>query len=54
MLTSVLSNFTAFNPVVFAMILATAALVFSRRPAPVIAREGSGRKETHPVVRRPH
>lgn len=54
MLTSVLSNFTAFNPVVFAMILASAALVFSRRPAPAVARESTGRKEFRPVTRRPH
>ncbi len=52
MLSTILSNFSSFNPMVFSIVLAAGAMFFFRRPATVVvAREATRRAPTVRVRR---
>jgi hypothetical protein len=43
MLITILSNFSSFNPMMFAMVLAAGAMIFFRRPRTTPVRESTKR-----------
>ena len=51
MLITILSNFSSFNPMMFAMVLAAGAMIFFRRPRAAAVREDT-RRPSSPYSRR--